>query len=132
MSAPAVEAIPNVFLVSTHASFRAHVDEWLRSPTINVVEVGPENLAARAREYPPALLVLDRQLPDTSQLLSRAAAIMPGMPYLIVSTDRLDVENPYLFDIASGYVAKGNEEPSRASVVAAIAKVAPRISSRLG
>ncbi len=131
MTTDSVATVPNVLVVSTHASFRAHVQEWLPGPKVNLVESEVTNLESRLKEFPPQLLIIDRQLDGVSKLLSRAAAAAPGVPYLIVSTERLDPANPYLFDIASGFVDKQDETPTRASVLSAIESVAPNITARL-
>jgi hypothetical protein len=131
MTSTPVETAPNVLVLSAHASFRAHIEKWLPAPAVNVVESDVANLEARIKEFPPQLLILDRQLDDVSGLLSRAASAIPGVPYLIVSTERLDPVNPYLFDIASGFVAKKDEIPTRESVLDVIQKVAPGVAARL-
>jgi hypothetical protein len=131
MTATPVETTPNVLVLSAHASFRAHVEKWLPAPAVNVVETDVANIESRAKELPPQLLIIDKQMANVSELLARAALVMPGVPYLIISVEHLDPVNPYLFDISSGFVAKKDEFPTRESVLDAIRKVAPNITARL-
>jgi len=131
MTSLPVETAANVLVLSEHASFRAHVQKWLPAPAVNLVETDVSNIDSRLKEFPPQLLIIDKQLDGVSALLSHAAATIPGVPYLIISTEKLDPANPYLFDISSGFVAKQDEEPTRESVLAAIQKVAPNVTARL-
>jgi hypothetical protein len=131
MIATPVETTTTVMVLSANASFRAHVEKWLPSPAVNVVETEVGNMESRAKELPPQLLIIDKQLENVSGLLARAGVVMPGVPYLILTVEHLDPVNPYLFDIASGFVAKKDEFPTRESVLDAIQKVAPSISARL-
>ena len=131
MTTTPVETVPNVLVVTSHASFRQHVDAWLPAPAVHLVEAEATNFDAKLKTNPPQLIIIDRQFEDAEEILERAAAAVPGVPYLIVSTDHLDPANPYLFDIASGFVEKRSEAPTRASVLSAIKSVAPNIAARL-
>jgi hypothetical protein len=131
MTSTPVETAATVLVLSAHASFRAHVDKWLPAPAVNVVASDVATVEQRIKESPPQLLIIDKQLDQVSALLSRLAVMIPGVPYLIVSTEHLDPDNPYLFDISSGFVAAKDEFPTRESVIAAIQKVAPNVAARL-
>jgi DNA-binding NarL/FixJ family response regulator len=131
MTSPPVETVPNVLVVSTHASFRAHVEKWLPPPAVQVIETDGTNIEQRIKEYPPQLLLIDQQLDGVRALLSRLSPIVPGLPYLVVSLEHVDPFSAFSFEIAKGYVAKEDESPTRESVIAAIAKVAPVVAARL-
>ena len=128
-SAPASE-VPNILVVSSRQSFRTHLEKWLPSPAVNVVESeGLTNLQQRIDVSVPALVVVDQQFEDYALFLSKLATLAPGVPYLAVSLEHLDSDNANSIETANGLAEHGT--PTRESVIAAIRKVAPAVAARL-
>ena len=135
ISAP-VSEVPTVLVVSSNQSFRAHLEKWLPTPAVIIVESqGPSNLRQRVEATPPTLVVVDQQLERYSQLLGDLAAVAPGVPYLSVSLEHIHADQADQADQAGpvereeGWVSR--EYPTRESLIEAIRKVAPAVAARL-
>lgn len=130
MKSASVGETPNILVLSTSQSFRTHLQKWLPSPAVHLVDShGPSNLRSRVEASPPALIVVDQRIEGYPEVLGEFASVAPGVPYVAISLAHVDPDNANLFEIAKGWVAY--ECPTRESVIEAIRGVAPMVAARL-